>query len=287
MPPKGYKLSEESKRKISVNRTKVGKAKLICKHCGKEFETHHSELRKGHGKYCSRECASADRVGKPISDEHKQAIGNAHRGKTVSEETRKKLSESRIGHHWSEEDKKRMSQQRKGKVFGARKPLSEEHKRKLSIAGKGRKLTDEHRRKIAASNTGIKRSLEWVMNEVESKIGGFWYGNVRYYHGPQYCEKWNENLRERVRAFFGYKCIECGEPQNGKRLMVHHVHYRKDSCCNPETPRYFVPLCNSCHSKTNHNREYWKEYFEEIIETYYDGRCYLTKEEYSQLTNKL
>jgi hypothetical protein len=65
-----------------------------------------------------------------------------------------------------------------------------------------------------------------------------WMGSVKYYDGPQYCEKYTPELRERVRAWFGYMCIECGTPQNGKRLSVHHVWYNKKLCCDNSPSLY-------------------------------------------------
>ena len=41
----------------------------------------------------------------------------------------------------------------------------------------------------------------------------------------------------------------------------------------------FVSLCQSCHAKTNKNREYWEQHFTEMINEYYGGRCYFLKEE--------
>lgn len=56
-------------------------------------------------------------------------------------------------------------------------------------------------------------------------------------------------------------------------MSVHHVNYEKKALCNEEKP-LFVTLCPSCHTRTNHNREYWKDYFIELIDTQYDGKCY-------------
>lgn len=130
---------------------------------------------------------------------------------------------------------------------------------------------------------------EQRMKNVESHIGGIWYGNVRYYNGPLYCEKFNEEFRERVRAYFGFVCPECGTPQNGMKLAVHHINFNKKSCCDPEAPRLFIPLCikNGCHNKTNHNREYWESYFTEMIMGYYGGKCYFTKEEMAAFSHNL
>jgi len=112
-------------------------------------------------------------------------------------------------------------------------------------------------------------------------ISKAWYGGVSYDDSPQYCEKFNAKFKERVRAFRGYMCFECGIPQNGTKLHVHHVHYDKKMCCNG-SPRDVVPLCTSCHSKTNVNRDYWEDHFtERIYEHDPEGKCFFTKDEFS------
>jgi hypothetical protein len=108
-----------------------------------------------------------------------------------------------------------------------------------------------------------------------------WKGGISF---EPYCEKFNNEFKERVRAFFGHHCIECGTPQNGEKLTVHHVDFSKLTCCDNSIP-LFVPVCRSCHGKTNRNRPYWKEHFTDMINQFYGGKCYLTKEEYRSLFN--
>lgn len=62
----------------------------------------------------------------------------------------------------------------------------------------------------------------------------------------------------------GYKLSdqECGLHQDElsgrfKKHDVHHIDYNKFNC-NPEN---LITLCKSCHVKTNHNRNYWINYF--------------------------
>lgn len=137
-----------------------------------------------------------------------------------------------------------------------------------------------------------ERTKKQMQNEmikgklIESIVGGFWYGNVRYWGDELYCEKWTPELRERVRAMFGYICVECKIPQTKitALLSVHHVYYNKKMCCDT-TPRALVPLCKVCHSKTQSNKKYWSNHFQEIIDNQYGGRCWLTKEEYAALQN--
>jgi len=113
---------------------------------------------------------------------------------------------------------------------------------------------------------------------------------VRYYDGQQYCEKFNKNFKERVRAYFGWICPECGTPQNGKSLSVHHVNYNKKSCCDPSVQRLFIPLCpevkgrQSCHAvTTSGDRKSWEKHFTEMLMGYYQGKCYFTPEEMTAL----
>lgn len=107
-----------------------------------------------------------------------------------------------------------------------------------------------------------------------------WKGGISY---EPYCILFNKEFKERVRAFWGNKCPICGktEEECGKAHSVHHVGYDKEVCCN-DNERLFVPLCPSCHSKTNHNREEWEEYFTYLI-SIHGGKCYYTKEEYAEL----
>lgn len=98
-----------------------------------------------------------------------------------------------------------------------------------------------------------------------------------------YCEKFNKKFKDRVRAFFGYTCVLCGEPQNGRRLQVHHINYEKGACCDKNIIPLFVSLCNSCHIKTNSNRKYWENYFTKLINEYYGGKCYFTQSEMNQI----
>jgi endogenous inhibitor of DNA gyrase (YacG/DUF329 family) len=133
-------------------------------------------------------------------------------------------------------------------------------------------------------------------------------GNPNWTGGPKdYCEKWSLEFRRRIRAFFDHNCAECGTSQNEKLLHCHHVYYDKKACCSVNEngkyfsnlgikehpynfeivgdPNKFVALCDNCHKRTSgkKKREYWARHFEEIINNYYLGRSYFTKEEYEKI----
>lgn len=112
-----------------------------------------------------------------------------------------------------------------------------------------------------------------------------WRGGKSY---GDYCEKFNNDFRERVRAFFGNKCVVCGKEHNdayGSRVSVHHVNFNKKACCDQTEKPLFVTLCAGCHNKTNgkYQKEYWEDYFKKLINEKYGGKCYYTKEEYYNL----
>ena len=139
------------------------------------------------------------------------------------------------------------------------KTLSEEHKRKLSESEKGKTVTDEAKRKMSKANKGKTLTDETKRKISEAKKGDknhFWKGGISF---EPYCIKFNKAYKESVRELFGRKCFLCGktEEDNGKKLDVHHVNYNKACGCD-STLCICVPLCHSCHMKTNGNRDYWE-----------------------------
>ena len=121
-----------------------------------------------------------------------------------------------------------------------------------------------------------------------------WYIDGRSKLNQRYCEKWTPSLRNKVRAKFHIifgerKCFECGKleinniSKNGKlkKLSIHHVFYNIKMCCD-DSERLLIPLCGSCHIKTNTNREYWTQHFIEKLQNTpkFSGECWLSKEEY-------
>ena len=100
----------------------------------------------------------------------------------------------------------------------------------------------------------------------ESKKGeknSMWRGGISF---EPYCHKFTEEIKEEVRDKFKRICLLCGktEKENKIKLGVHHYDYNKRQGCD-EYQWKLVPLCRSCHSKTNSNREYWSEKIFDIL----------------------
>ena len=81
------------------------------------------------------------------------------------------------------------------------------------------------------------------------------------YGKSEYSSEFNNKLKEFVRKRDGYRCQCCGVHQKecGKALDIHHIDYNK----NNNDPINLIALCSSCHIKTNGNRKYFQNHFEE------------------------
>jgi hypothetical protein len=113
----------------------------------------------------------------------------------------------------------------------------------------GRKLSEDTKRKMSLSRQGKNHPM--------------WNGGSSF---VPYCHKFNRKLKEQTRERFGRKCVVCNksESENGKKLSVHHVTYEKMDGCNGNDFK-LVPLCASCHAKTNFRRGNWEHSFNDIL----------------------
>jgi hypothetical protein len=97
---------------------------------------------------------------------------------------------------------------------------------------------------------------QWCYHPLEKHPS--WLGGISF---EPYPLGWNRTYKEQIRQRDKYKCQLCGVPEIEciKKLHVHHIDYIKKNI----SPSNLVSICNSCHNKTNFNREYWLIYFKE------------------------
>lgn len=163
------------------------------------------------------------------------------------------------------------------------------HKLCKSCARIGIKFSKDHRIQISISKLGEKNPMfgkdhsgeknpmfgkyhsektkkMWSDTRVGENASN-WKGGISF---GKYCKLFNESFKIKIRNDYNNRCFICGmnKEENGRNLDVHHVNYNKDCLCGIICE--FVPLCQSCHSKTNSNRKYW----EDLI------MCYLHPEQY-------
>jgi hypothetical protein len=156
---------------------------------------------------------------------------------------------------YSEETRKRMGEKNIGKrSWNSGKKLSLEHCQHLSDSHKGHVVI--HSPETCAKISNWRRSHRDLISGPNASN---WRGGKSY---EPYCPKFNENFKEFIRDKFDRKCFICGKSEafvgnaRKQRLHIHHVDYNKNDICNGYSWP-FIPLCPSCHAKTNYNRWYW------------------------------
>lgn len=93
---------------------------------------------------------------------------------------------------------------------------------------------------------------KWQSENRSRENSPLWMGGSSY---AVYPPTFNYKLRRSVKDRDGNQCVFC---HDHKRLSIHHIDYVKSNCAITN----LVTLCTSCHVKTNHNRSYWKDYFQ-------------------------
>jgi len=208
--------------------------KRTCIQCGVEFETPQYEINRGRGKFCSRKC---------YHNSPKKRI-------------------KRICNYCKSEFEVIPSQVKysRGKFCSA-KCLTESLKRRIKRICKYCGMQFEVRPSRLKVGRGKFCSREcygkWRSENITGEADPHWRGGKSF---EPYCPKFNAKFKEYVRDKFGRVCFLCEktEIENGRRLDVHHVNYDKDCGCGSDLTCQFVPLCVSCNSKVNFNREIWE-----------------------------
>jgi hypothetical protein len=272
--------------------------KRICKYCKKEFITKHPD-----GNFCCREhlhkWRSENLAGTNSPCYNSKEVPCTQCGKLISSPPNR-TNRAKHGIFCSKECHYKWNSEN---FIGIKSPSFKSKFVNCIMCGKEFRLTP-HWEKLGRIRY-CSQDCYWkdISNRFSGENHPRWCGGDKVY-----CEKWNLEFRRRIRAFHNYTCVECGTPQNGRKLHCHHVYYNKKACCEVSgdgkyytnlgiknapfdfeiigDPNKFVALCDHCHHVTSgkKNRAYWARHFETIINGYYEGKSYFTKEEYKQLT---
>ena len=205
-------------------------------------------LKKGH---------KSGMTGKHHSEETKRKIGLSNsislKGHKLSKERKEKIRIRLIGNSYAKGSirtdsfKKRVSefQKRRPRSLGRHYIMSEEIKNKISLANKGKNRTEETKKKMSEARIG---------KFAKEKHPG-WLGGKSF---EPYNIDWTNTLRRSIRERDFYTCQVCKEPQGDVAFSIHHIDYNKQ---NNDT-KNLTTLCHSCHSKTNFNRNFWIDFFQ-------------------------
>lgn len=113
------------------------------------------------------------------------------------------------------------------------------------------------RQKLCDSGVKIRSSGESRIGLHAGENSPHWKGGIS---SGKYCSLFNNKFKEIIRNSYNRRCFLCGkseEGNNNRKHDVHHVNYNKVCLCRIYCE--FVPLCRSCHMKTNGKRNYWED----------------------------
>jgi len=270
MPKKGYKHTEETKRKLSESH-KGQRPWMKGRHPSEETKKKFRERIQSEG---TREKISKAmkgrpapwvnnkwRIGKHLSEETKKKISEANKGKHRSEETLKKIR----GKVHSEKSRRNMSEAHKGQIPWLKgkhhseetknkmrgHTVSEETRKKIGLGNKGKIISEETRKKISAKEQGIPLE-EWA----------------KFICYEPYTEEFTHQFKNLIRKRDNQVCMNCGVHREklNRALSIHHINYDKKL----SIPENCISLCINCHMKTGCNREYWTKLFQDKLSRLYN-----------------
>lgn len=138
--------------------------------------------------------------------------------------------------------------------WGIGKKRSKESTMRLIKALTGKKRPQWVKDKISRGNKGKKRTAEVCkQNSIRNSLERHpqWLGGKSF---EPYGMDFDRELKSLIRKRDKYTCRLCNVKQINKKFHIHHIDYDKRN----NNPDNLITLCNSCHMKTNHNREKWK-----------------------------
>lgn len=124
-----------------------------------------------------------------------------------------------------------------------------------SCAAIERWQSDEFRDKVAESFNGEKYKVARIkkISETHRKRWADVFGVDSWHDIPREYDGFTDAIKKLVRARHGHMCAVCGKTSSGRALDVHHIDYDKKN----SDPLNLVPLCRSCHLRTNYHRDFY------------------------------
>lgn len=114
----------------------------------------------------------------------------------------------------------------------------------------GKKHTIETREKLSISHIGLMvGDKNWN-----------WKGGISK---DPYCDIWqNKIFKDEIKERDNFQCQNPNCWNKSEKICIHHVDYNKQNC----HPDNLITLCYSCNARANHNRDYWQDLYNKIIQ---------------------
>ena len=77
-----------------------------------------------------------------------------------------------------------------------------------------------------------------------------------------YCPVWlDKEFKQMILERDNYECQNPDCWGTGSKLTGHHIDYNKKNCNRSN----IITICDSCNTRANFNREYWKKFYKKIM----------------------
>ena len=222
------------------------KRKYIWKHCKGQM------LGKKHSKKTRRLMSKSNPrywLGKQFSKEHKEKMGSGNRGKKLffTKKWKRNIPKARKGYKITPEARENIRKGHLG-ISSWNKGLSKKtDKRMLKLANSIKKSMNKPEIIKKTKRTWFKKG-----DILEKSLA--WKGGLSF---EPYGVEFNKRLKTQIKKRDKHTCQFCGEKRKRIRHCVHHIDYNKRN----NKPKNLITLCESCHQKTNFNREFWTAFF--------------------------
>jgi hypothetical protein len=160
--------------------------------------------------------------------------------------------------HHSDKVKKECSKRIKEWWQTSDKKLIENRNKKVSQSLSGKIKTEEHRRNISKSHNSLNTKIKTRLSHLR-ELNSNWKGGLSF---EPYSVNFNKMFKELI-IIRDNKCVIC---YKDNQLDIHHIDYDKLNT----TKENCITLCRNCHTKTNFNREYWKSFFQNLLNEKYN-----------------
>lgn len=198
------------------------------------------------------------------------------KGEKMSDKIKREVSKNRkgkcLGNQFAKGNKPNKTSFKKGENLGNQSAKGNKPNQTSFKKGEHRSIATEFKKGIVPKNKGVRTVVikckicngEVLDNRSKICRKCFVGENHCQWRGGKsfepYTTDWTKTLKRSIRERDKYTCWVCDKLQTEEVFCVHHIDYNKENC-NPDN---LITLCRSCHIKTNHNREYWINYFNNI-----------------------